>query len=251
MRTMIESDGLRLWAHLARPDEPPGQRGRRALVLCHGFPSGPRWAESSGRTYPEFADRLARDAGWAVLAFNFRGTGDSEGDFSLGGWVADLGAAIDHVLAEEDVAGVWLAGFRTGGAVAICQAGEDERVRGVASFGAPADFANWAADPVTFLATSRELGVVRTRGYPDDLDAWARELREIRPVALVGKIPPRPLLIAHGTDDDVVSVDDARVLFDAAENEAELRLIKGGGHRLRHDPRAVAVLMGWLDRQSL
>ena len=27
------------------------------------------------------------------------------------------------------------------------------------------------------------------------------------------------------------------------------RLINGAGHRLRHDPRAIAVLLGWLDRQ--
>jgi putative redox protein len=30
----------------------------------------------------------------------------------------------------------------------------------------------------------------------------------------------------------------------------ELRLITGAGHGLRHDPRAVAVLIGWLDRQA-
>ena len=34
-----------------------------------------------------------------------------------------------------------------------------------------------------------------------------------------------------------------------AHGAAELRLIPGAGHRLRHDPRAVAVLLGWLDRQ--
>ena len=31
----------------------------------------------------------------------------------------------------------------------------------------------------------------------------------------------------------------------------ELRLVNGAGHRLRHDPRAVAVLLGWLERQTL
>jgi putative redox protein len=29
-----------------------------------------------------------------------------------------------------------------------------------------------------------------------------------------------------------------------------MRVIDGAGHRLRHDPRAMAVLMGWLDRQQ-
>jgi len=35
-----------------------------------------------------------------------------------------------------------------------------------------------------------------------------------------------------------------------AHGSAELRVITGAGHRLRHDPRAVAVLLGWLDRQK-
>jgi hypothetical protein len=48
--------------------------------------------------------------------------------------------------------------------------------------------------------------------------------------------------------DEAVPVFDARVLADA-HGDADLRLIEGGGHELRHDPRAVAVLLGWLDRQ--
>jgi putative redox protein len=35
-----------------------------------------------------------------------------------------------------------------------------------------------------------------------------------------------------------------------AHGAAELRVINGAGHRLRHDPRAIALLMGWLDRQK-
>ena len=37
---------------------------------------------------------------------------------------------------------------------------------------------------------------------------------------------------------------------DAAEGVAELRVIPTAGHRLRHDPRAVALLMGWLQRHG-
>ena len=54
----------------------------------------------------------------------------------------------------------------------------------------------------------------------------------------------------HGDDDDSVPTMDARQLAEA-HGGAELRLIHGAGHRLRHDPRAVAVLLGWLDRQRL
>jgi putative redox protein len=243
----IESDGLRLWAHTGRPSG-GGAGRRRGLVLAHGFPTGPRWSESSGRTYPEFADRLAGDAGWVVLAFNFRGTGESQGDFSMGGWLRDLQAAIAYLRQDPTVDGVWLAGFRTGGALAVCAAAEDPDVRGVATFGAPADFDDWAADPRRFLQSARDLGVVRSAAFPPDVAAWAQELKETRAIGCVEQVVPRPLMIVHGSIDDVVPMSDARALADSADT-AELRIITGAGHRLRHDPRAVAVLLGWLDRQ--
>ena len=247
----IDSDGLRLWAHTGRPAKGSGPTSRkRGLVLAHGFPTGPRWSESSGRTYPEFADRLAADAGWTVLAFNFRGTGESEGDFSMAGWLHDLHAAIEYLRANEGIDDVWLAGFRTGGSLALCAAAEDPAVRGVATFGAPADFDDWAADPRRFLQTTRDLGVVRTAGFPPDLAAWAQELKEIRAIGCIDQISPRPIMIVHGSIDDVVSLSDARALADSADS-SELRIITGAGHRLRHDPRAVAVLLGWLDRQTV
>lgn len=252
MDTVIESGGLRLWAHLARPDDAgAGRVLRRGLVLAHGFPTGPQWSQSSGKTYPEFADRLAAETDWVVLAFNFRGTGASDGDFSMRGWLDDLRAAVEFMRSQPDVAGVWLAGFRTGAALAICEAADDPDIRGVAAFGAPADFADWAAEPRRFLELCRQLGVITTPDYPTDMTAWTHELKELRAINVVDQIPPRPLLLVHGTLDDVVPLADARVLADATHDQVELRVITGAGHRLRHDPRAVAVLLGWLDRQSL
>ncbi|MDP8936537.1 MAG: lysophospholipase [Actinomycetota bacterium] len=250
MRCDISSSGLRLSCTLSRsPLSFPGDV-RPGLVLCHGFPPGPGGAATSAQTYPELAERLAADTGWTVLTFNFRGTGESEGDFSLGGWLDDLRAAIDHLLEVERVSGVWLAGSSTGGALSICSAAEDERVRGVATLAAPADFSGWAAEPAAFLEHARRVGVIRDPTFPPDFGSWARELSEIRPVAVIGKIPPRPLLIVHGADDDVVPLQDARILTDAANDEVELRVLGEAGHRLRHDPRAVALLMGWMERQS-
>ena len=55
------------------------------------------------------------------------------------------------------------------------------------------------------------------------------------------------MLVMHGEEDDSVPVSDARQLVNA-HGSAELSLFEGAGHRLRHDPRAVAVLLGWLDR---
>src|SRR5207244_11026829 len=129
------------------PARRPRGGGRLGLGPCPGSPGGPRGAATSGQTYGELADRVSAELGWAVLTFNFRGTGGSAGSFSLGGWLSDLRAAIDTLLATDGVEAVWLAGFGVGGSLAICATGEDERVQGLAAFAAPSDFADWAADP--------------------------------------------------------------------------------------------------------
>jgi putative redox protein len=227
----LSADGIRLATHLALPGGAASAPSLHGLVLCHGFPAAGVASPASGQGYPELADRLAAEAGWAVLSLSFRGTGGSEGNFSLGGWLNDLKAAIEalHALA----------------------AGEDERVHGVASFAAPADFAERASDAPGFVNQARAAGAIRDADFPADLGAWARELREIRPLSLIGKIPPRPILLVHGSNDEVVPLLDARALADAAEGEVELRVLVGAGHRLRHDPRAIALLIGWLDRQHI
>jgi uncharacterized protein len=250
MELYVESEGLKLAAHLALP--PPSSRtsiGMPGLVLCHGFPWGAGGAATSAATYPELADRIAAELGWAVLGFNFRGCGRSEGHFSMAGWLADLRAAVDRILAIDNVAGAWLVGASTGGSLAICAAAEDERVRGVGALAARADFDDWASHPRRFLDHAREIGVIRDPAFPPAFDVWSRELRETRPIQLVSKLPPRPLLLVHGSDDELVPVADARVLADS-HGDCDLRVIGGAGHRLRHDPRAVAILFGWLDRQA-
>jgi putative redox protein len=215
-------------------------------VLCHGFPSGVGGAKTSARTFPELADRIANEMGWVALTFNFRGCGESEGSFSLKGWLADLRAAIAEVRANG-ASTVWLAGFGTGGALAVCAGARDPSVGGVAAMAAPADFDDWATHPRRLLDHAREIGMIREPGFPASFEGWARELREIRAVACAVELVPRPLLVVHGSDDEQVPVFDARVLADA-HGGAEIRVVGGSGHRLRHDPRAVAVLLGWLER---
>ncbi len=142
----------------------------------------------------------------------------------------------------------WLVGFAAGGTLSICAAGDDPAVAGVAALAPPVEFTERGTDPRRFVAYARATGLIRTRGYPQDLGAWARELRSLRPTQLVAKVPPRPLLIVHGANDDVVPMTDARELADAADASAELRVIAGAGHMLLYDPRAIALLLGWFDR---
>ncbi len=246
MNGTFRSGSLTLNRYLAVPSghhqQLPG------VILCHGFPIGPLDARQSAVTFPQLMDRIANDLGWAALTFTFRGCGDSDGDFSMQGWVDDLRAAIDHLEHEVSPHGIWLVGTNTGGALAICVAADDPRVRGCALMGARADFDDWAGQPRRFLEHAREIGAIRTPGFPRAFDEWSRELRRFRPVEAARRFAPRPLLVMHGEEDESVPIADSRNLA-RAHGSAELRTIPGAGHRLRHDPRAIAVLLGWLDRQ--
>ncbi len=246
MDQRISSGGLALAAHLARP---PGRPSGPlpAVVLCHGYPSTGT-ADTAPETMPELADRIATEMGWAALAFAYRGCAESEGQFSAAGWLDDIANAISHVAGAVRPLGIWLAGFGTGGALAVCAAADDERVRGVAVVGSPGDFDDWAGHPRRLLEHGREVGLITDPQFPASVDDWSREFKDIRAVACVGRYAPRPLLVIHGSEDEVVPSFDARVMADA-HGSGELRLINGAGHALRHDPRAVAVLLGWLDRQ--
>ncbi|MCH1488870.1 MAG: lysophospholipase [Ilumatobacteraceae bacterium] len=245
MEDSFDSGRERLACHLTLPsnvdDNTPG------LILCHGFPIGPLDARRSAGTFPELIDRLAHEVDYVAMAFTFRGCGASTGDFSLQGWMDDLRNAVDHMVRTTGVRRVVLIGTNTGGSLVICEAADDPRVRAAALLSPRADFDDWAEHPRRFLEHARQIGAIRTPGFPSSLDEWSRAFRRFRPSVAARRFAPRPLLVLHGDEDPSVPVSDARQLAQSHGN-AELNVLAGAGHRLRHDPRAVAILSGWLDR---
>jgi pimeloyl-ACP methyl ester carboxylesterase len=247
MDYLFRSGDLTLSGHLAEP--PVAAHDAPGLVLCHGFPTRGRESQQSGKSFPELAERIASELGWVVLTMNFRGCGNAEGDFSLRGWLDDIHAAVEHV-EQLGVTGVWVCGTGTGGSLALCEGARNPSVRGVATLAAPADFDDWARHPRRLLLHARQVGVIKDLDFPPAFDRWSAELREVRPLVAARELAPRPLMVIHGDSDDLTPLADGRAIA-AAHGRAELRVINGAGHELRHDPRAVAVLLGWLSRQHI
>lgn len=244
-----EPGGPLLQGYLYKPNfSAASGSGRHAIVLVHGFPDARQRPGALSHGYPQLAMRLSAETGAVVLAFDFRGAGLSEGDFSLRGWRADLAAAIGTVCAVPGVEKTWLVGVAAGATLSIAAAAEDRGVAGVAAFAPQVEFAEQAVDPRRLLVQARAAGLVRSQGFPPDPAAWARELHSLQPLRLAAKIPPRPLLIVQGANDEVVPPADARALAEAAHGSAELRVLASAGHMLLYDPRAIAILLGWFDR---
>jgi pimeloyl-ACP methyl ester carboxylesterase len=126
----FHSESLRLAGDLYLPRAGKrSQSGRRhpAIVLCHGF-GGLRkfW-------FPEFAAFFTA-AGYAVLAFDHRGTGDSQGTplrLIPTEQVADTQAAVTFLETrpEIDAARIALYGISYGGANAAYTAAIDRRIQ--------------------------------------------------------------------------------------------------------------------------
>lgn len=244
----LDSGGAQLTGHLAVPDRQVGTTDvRPGLVLCHGLPSrDPQLSDSD--TYEQLAERVADELGYTVAAVTFRGCGRSTGNFSIAGWIADIRAAVAHLDEAHDVTDAVLIGAATGGSIAICAGAADESVRGVATLAARADFDDWASHPRRFLDHCRRIGVIRDAAFPTSFDAWATELRAHRPDQAVRRLGSRSLMLVHGDDDKLVPMADARRLAEA-HGAADVKSVAGAGHRLRDDPRVLALMLGWLDRQ--
>ena len=226
----------------------PGAPVRGHVVLVHDLPRPKGSAIDVAVTYPALADRLTRESDWRVVVAALRGAGESAGDFSALGWMDDLRFVAETEVPEDDPRVV--VGFGFGGVLALHLAATDERVRGVACLGTPADLGAFAHDAESLLERCRRTGVISTPGFPTSVDAWVKELSLLHPAEDAARMKGRPLMMVHGSDDPDVPVGDARALAEAATGPSELHVVFGAGHWLRADPRVIAILVGWLERQQ-
>ena len=172
------SEGLRLGAHFAAP---VGSDARARRCSCCRASRADRAARRpSGTPIRRCAIASRAKSGWAGLTFTFRGTGPSEGDFSIEGWLADVRAAVDALLARTDITGVWIAGFRLGGTLAIVDRGRRRARPRHRDLRGARVAATWVRDPDWFLEYARRTGVLRTPEYPPDPAAWIRAIANLR-----------------------------------------------------------------------
>ncbi|MEW8027513.1 MAG: alpha/beta fold hydrolase [Candidatus Thiodiazotropha sp.] len=102
----------------------------KAFVFIHPFAEEKLW---SHRVYVSFARELARQ-GYHVARFDFRGHGDSDGDFidsSLEKHNKDIGTVINQLRVKFQVDDIGLFGLRLGATLAINYASSNNDIRDI------------------------------------------------------------------------------------------------------------------------
>jgi uncharacterized protein len=238
-------DGIDILGELYLPE---GGKTFPALCICHGIPSG-KPADPADGGYPLLAEKFS-SAGFITLIFNFRGTGISGGDFDLQGWVKDLEAAIDYLYSHPEVekSRLCLMGFSGGAATSVYVAAHDPRVTKVILCACPAEFRGFTEQRKVedMIEDFRRINIIRNKDFPPSLEEWIKGFREVSPIQWIDKIAPRPLLILHGEEDDLIGVDQAWRLYEGARQPKEIAIIEGGEHKLRLSEKAMDFALEWL-----
>lgn len=131
------SSGLRLDADLHLPGDGGAGVPYPAVIACSGY-------QGQKIIHPERFARALNPLGYAVLAFDYRGFGRSEGERGRlvpQEWAEDVRAGVDRLAGVDDVDADRLAlvGWGLGGGVVVAEAADDPRVKAVACINGIAD----------------------------------------------------------------------------------------------------------------
>jgi uncharacterized protein len=242
---LAPATGRPLRGLLDLPDQPGPHP---VVVIAHGFKGFQEWG-----FFPPLAALLC-ERGFAVVRFNFSGSGMQPGDEL----VSDPAAFRDNTYAKEledllvvlgalgaeigagelDLTRLGLFGHSRGGGAAILAGAHEEwgsRLRAIATWAAistiarttPEQLAEWrrlGEMPVANARTGQQLAL-----GPAMLEEVSAPPAHLDIQAAAGRVRP-PWLVVHGDRDESVSIEEGFLLHGLAPKGTELVMIEGGGH---------------------
>ena len=180
-------------------------------------------------------------AGLSALRFSFAGNGDSEGDFrasTISKEVGDLGVVLDALEAAGKT--IYYAGHSMGGAAGVTRTSTDSRIKAIISLAGMVDTKKFA---------ETEFGDVT----PDQGDMWEDEECPLSQAFMddlcgLGTLVDKgaeitvPWLLVHGTEDDVVLIQDTHDIFEKA-NEPKQKLVIDGCDHVFSEPEHMTQMV--------
>ncbi len=242
--SIFKPDGTRLDALYAQPKPPFSY----LVIICHGF-SGAK--ENSGHLF-SLVEKLNQN-GFATLAFDFAGSGQSDGTFSsitLSRQIDDLKTVIDYAYEHFSVP-LLLLGRSFGGSTVI-GAGSDPRVAGCilwsaalyleevfrTGFGAYYDIMkNGAPIHATIINTPMDM----EPSFVQDIEKQDME-------SYLKKLKNKPLFVMQGLSDTLVKPKNAELVRSICP-QAEIHFIEEADHRFENlKPMREDMTLTWLKK---
>ena len=216
--------------------------GDRIVVIGHGVTGN-----KDRPALVALAEGLAA-AGISALRVSFSGNGESEGAFTdstITKEVADLGSVIDALEGYN----VSYVGHSMGGAVGVLRAATDERIQALVSL---------AGMVHTKAFAEREF----SDAIPDEGFMWDEpdcplsqvymdDMAMIDSVAKHASQFDVPWLLVHGTEDDIVPIEDSRDILQHANEQTDYLELPGVDHVFSDDGTAIMVekVVTWIDQK--
>ncbi len=196
----------------------------KTIIVAH--------SQGSNRTDPsvgllDLSDALAKH-GYAVLAFDMRGSGESaSAPTSLGYFEQrDVLGAVDFLrtgempypnLGRPKAIGGW--GVSMGAAAMLLAAAQEPALRAIVSDSAYADLTPIIKQETPVRA---HMPAVFTPGILEaEQTMYGIDYSAVKPVAVVARIAPRPIFFIHGADDTTTSPDNMTALAQAARQASD------------------------------
>jgi putative redox protein len=233
----------------ARIDEPDDCEARGYVLFAHGF---------TGSKDVLAASRIAkalRQRNFGVMRFDFTGLGQSRGDFSDTTFSTNVGDVLSAAafLREKYRAPSVLIGHSLGGAAVLAAAGRVPEAKYVATIGAPAAPEHVARhfDHARADIEAEGEAEVRIGGRAFTIKKSFVEDIESHKLGEAIRSMGAALLIFHSPLDDIVEIENARQIYEAARHPKSFVSLPEADHMLTDpaDAKFVAeVISAWAAR---
>lgn len=183
------------------------------------------------------------ERGFNVLLLDYRGYGASQGQPSVPGAQQDIDSAMRHLVARPDIdpRRIVVLAQSLGGALGLhylAHSGYRQHLRGAVIDSAFTGYRDIAGEKLRASWLTWPLSWPLSLTVTDDY----------RPLAAAPRIAPIPLLFLHGDRDEVIPVQHAQRLFEAAREPKSLWIVEGAAHIQALDqPLVRDRLVTWLN----
>ncbi|MFQ5545653.1 MAG: alpha/beta fold hydrolase, partial [Acidiferrobacterales bacterium] len=243
--TFLNQQGQQLAALLESPNTKPIAHA----LFAHCFTCSKDIAAASR------ISRALAARGVAVVRFDFTGLGNSEGDFAntdFSSNVADLICAVDHMRDALEAPAI-LIGHSLGGAAVLSAAGDVPEVRAAVTIGAPAEpghVSHLFEDNIEEIEDKGH-AVVNLSGRTFTISRQFLDDIATQDLGERIRTMQKALLIFHAPADDIVHIDSARRIFEAARHPKSFVSLDSADHLLtqKQDSQYVAeTIAAWASR---